>query len=73
MSKCWHCGKEATSVWHTTWDAPGQEWPMCGRCGAGVMQGQRLRAAGRQREADAMDERTGIDTSGSCGRWIPPA
>lgn len=69
---CWFCGKRAICVWHTTWDEPGQRWPMCGECSSHVGAALVLRAEGQSREADALDEQYGIATDGWAGHWIPP-
>lgn len=69
---CWYCGKPAVSIWRTTWDAPGEDWPMCSGCGDGVAARLCLRAVGAQADADAGDDDAGIDTRGLAGRWISP-
>lgn len=69
---CWYCGAPAVSVWFTTWDDPGNDWPMCGTCESNVRQALAHRAEGCDEEADAIDERSGISTDRSGGQWIDP-
>ena len=69
---CWYCGRPAASIWRTTWDAPGEDWPMCDGCGGGVAARLGMRAGGRHADADTGDDEHGIDTRGLAGRWIVP-
>src|SRR6266498_982823 len=69
---CWYCGDPAVAIWQTTWDEPGQNWPMCEECQGHVRRSLALRAANKQADADALDRDFGISTSGECGEWIDP-
>jgi len=71
--ECWYCREKAVEIWHTSWDEPGQDWPMCATCLGQVRQSLAHRAEGRHTEADAIDEQSGISTDRNCGQWIPPA
>lgn len=70
--QCWYDGNVAAEVWHTTWDDPGEDWPMCAECCASVREALALRVDGKPDAADAIDNVAGIDTRGLAGKWIDP-
>lgn len=70
---CWYCGTPAVAVWFTTWDEPGNDWPMCGTCQSNVRCALGHRENGCHEEADRLDEESGISTDANGGRWIDPA
>lgn len=70
--RCWYCHQPAVSIWHTTWDEPEADWPMCGTCESNVRLALAHRAEGCDEEADEIDERSGISTDKNCAQWIDP-
>lgn len=73
QSGCWYDGAPITEIWQTTWDDPGDIWPMCQRCVDHVRRGLRLRQAGQNDLAEQFDMEVGIDTRGLAGEWIDPS
>lgn len=70
-AECWFDHNPTAEVWHCS-DAPDEVYPMCERCVAHVRASLALRAAGKDDEANAADQKLGIGTNPMFSRWIDP-